>query len=117
MRLKSVRHTRALRAAQDKILCSKLAQYVKELYLYGSVAREQEKWDSDIDLLLVLDSSQKGNHEIKKEIVYLKGNITDDEIDAPEIDLKVVFGEKWKTSKQTYYKNILQEGRDIWKKI
>ena len=117
MELKSIRHKRALHAAENKIECSKLANYVKELYLYGSVVKNQENWDSDIDLLLVLDPSQKGNREIQREIIWLKGTITEDEIDAPEIDLKVVFGIGWKNSSQTYYRNILKEGEEIWKKI
>ena len=106
MELRSVRHNKALRLAEQKILCSRLARYVKELYIYGSAARGAEKWNSDIDLLLVLDPEKKGNREIKEE-----------DIDAPEIDLKVVFGDDWKKSSQTYYKNILQEGKQIWQKI
>ena len=53
----------------------------------------------------------------KREIIYLKGSITEEDIDAPEIDLKVVFGDDWKKSSQTYYRNILQEGKQIWQKI
>ena len=116
MELRSVRHDKALRLAEQKILCSRLARYVKELYIYGSAARGAEKWNSDIDLLLVLDPEKKGNREIKREIIYLKGSITEEDIDAPEIDLKVVFGDDWKKSSQTYYKNILQEGKQIWQR-
>lgn len=65
MELRSVRHDKALRLAEQKILCSRLARYVKELYIYGSAARGAEKWNSDIDLLLVLDPE-------KKEIVKSK---------------------------------------------
>lgn len=107
MKLKSIRHDRALRLAENKILYSKLGTYVKELYLYGSVAREQEKRGSDIDSLLMLDSSKKEDREIKREIIYLKGSVTEDDIDASDIDLKIVFGEDWKTRNQTYYRNIL----------
>ena len=117
MELRSVRHNKALRLAEQKILCSRLARYVKELYIYGSAARGAEKWNSDIDLLLVLDPEKKGNREIKREIIYLKGSITEEDIDAPEIDLEVVFGDDWKKSSQTYYKNILQEGKQRWQKI
>ena len=117
MELRSVRHDKDLHLAEQKILCSRLARYVKELYIYGSAARGAEKWNSDIDLLLVLDPEKKGNREIKREIIYLKGSITEEDIDAPEIDLKVVFGDDWKKSSQTYYRNILQEGKQIWQKI
>ena len=87
MELRSVRHDKALHLAEQKILCSRLAP------------------------------EKKGNREIKREIIYLKGSITEEDIDAPEIDLKVVFGDDWKKSSQTYYKNILQEGKQIWQKI
>lgn len=87
MELRSVRHDKALHLAEQKILCSRLAP------------------------------EKKGNREIKREIIYLKGSITEEDIDAPEIDLKVVFGNEWKKSSQTYYRNILQEGKQIWQKI
>ena len=77
MELKSARHDKALRLAEQKILCSRLARYVKELYIYGSAARGAEKWNSDVDLLLVLDPEKKGNltsqvEEIRREIL-MKG--------------------------------------------
>ena len=87
MELRSVRHDKALHLAEQKILCSRLAP------------------------------EKKGNREIKREIIYLKGSITEEDIDAPEIDLKVVFGDDWKKSSQTYYRNILREGKQIWQKI
>lgn len=87
MELRSVRHDKALHLAEQKILCSRLAP------------------------------EKKGNREIKREIIYLKGSITEEDIDAPEIDLKVVFGDDWKKSSLTYYRNILQEGKRIWQKI
>ncbi len=87
MELRSVRHDKALHLAEQKILCSRLAP------------------------------EKKGNREIKREIIYLKGSITEEDIDAPEIDLKVVFGDDWKKSSLTYYRNILQEGKQIWQKI
>ena len=34
MELRSVRHDKALHLAEQKILCSRLARYVKELYIY-----------------------------------------------------------------------------------
>ena len=116
MTIGSVRHALALQSAKQKILRSKLSLYAKELYLYGSAARGEVRWDSDIDLLLVLDPSQKNSRELKREIIYLKGSLTDEEVDAPEVDLKVVFGNGWRTSTQTYYKNIVQEGKKIWQK-
>ncbi len=113
---KSNRHEIALKKAEEKIFQSRLACYAKELYLYGSTARGEEKWDSDIDLLLVLELEGNSNKEIKKDITYLKGAISGDEPDDPEVDLKVVIGDEWRTSGQTYYNNILREGKMIWQR-
>lgn len=45
------RHLNALRKAAGRIQQSKMImQYAKELYLYGSLARNEQRWDSDIDL-------------------------------------------------------------------
>lgn len=116
MGLDSSRHDRALQAARQKIFQSGLASHARELYLYGSAARGDLKWDSDIDLLLVLELAARSMRGIRREIVCLKGSIAGDGMDAPEIDLKVVFGDAWKESKQAYYSNILREGRKIWQK-
>ena len=109
-------YSQALLLAREKILASGLADLVEELYVYGSVARGNMTWDSDIDLLLVLNPVFRDSRTIKKEIIFLKGSISGDTLDDPEIDLKVVFGQHWKNSSQTYYRNILREGRQIWKK-
>ena len=105
-----------LEQAQRKIFTSKLAPYVRELYLYGSVARGEETWESDIDLFLVLDEPEGGRKELKKEILNLKGSISGDEMDDPEVDLKVVFGDAWKSSGQMYYQNVAKEGKRLWGK-
>ena len=113
---KSNRHEIALKKAEEKIFQSNLARYAKELYLYGSTARGEEKWDSDIDLLLVLEPDGYSSRDIKKDIIYLKGTISGDEPDDPEVDLKVVTGDEWRTSGQTYYNNILREGKMLWQR-
>lgn len=112
----NARHLHALHVAKERIFQSKLADYAKELYLYGSMARGEVNWDSDIDLLLILDFPEHDRKTLKKEILFLKGSLTEDDIDAPEVDLKVVFGDEWKTSNQTYYRNVLEEGEKLWVK-
>lgn len=111
------RHLKALRRAADRIQQSEMImQYARELYLYGSLARHEEEWNSDVDLFLVLENSGQNNRALKKEIIYLKGDISGDELEEPEVDLKVVFGNAWRESHQIYYRNILREGELLWKK-
>lgn len=112
-----MRRIRALETAIEKLEQSKAVKYAREVYLYGSLARGNARWDSDIDLLLVLDGAGYEDKGLKKEIITLKGSMTEDNLDAPEIDLKVVFGKEWRDSNAAYYKNIVAEGKKIWENI
>ena len=70
------------------------------------------KWDSDIDLLLSLDAECKEKHH--KDIVLLKGELAMDDVDAVEVDLKVVFDDEWKNNKMLYYQTVQREGKKLW---
>ena len=92
-----------------------IAPYVKALYLYGSCARHEQSYESDVDLFLELQS----DFDIKKYrdyVILLKGEISPADKDMAEVNLKVVVGDSWKRNKMLYYQNILREGVDIWKR-
>ena len=105
------RHKQALRYAMEKISRSPLAPYVNELYLYGSYARGTQTWESDVDLLLTLDGNAPN---LKKEIIQLKAEVSQDGTDDVQVDLKVLYGDAWKTSQMLYYQNIRREGKKLW---
>lgn len=105
------RHKQALRYAMEKISCSPLASYVNELYLYGSYARGTQTWESDVDLLLILDGNAPN---LKKKIIKLKAEVSQDGIDDVQVDLKVLYGNAWKESSMLYYQNIRREGKKLW---
>lgn len=111
------RHEEALSETLCGIKKSFISDYVKAIYLYGSYVRGDYSWDSDIDLLMVLREDALKNRKVKKEIIWLKGNLTGEELDAPEIDLKVVFGDEWQKSTDIYYKTILEEGVNVWERL
>lgn len=48
------------------------------------MARGEIRWDSDIALLLILESSEHDKRALKREILYLKGSLTEDDINAQE---------------------------------
>lgn len=111
---KSERHEKALTHAVNVIRNSPIAEFVKELYLYGSYARKDYKYSSDIDLFLVMEKEASVYHS---EIMEMKSNVTDaDDFDGVEVDLKVTFGNAWQTSGQLYHRNIRKEGINIWRK-
>lgn len=112
--IKMSRHEKALEYAVRVIRNSPLADYVKGLYLYGSYARGDYKYSSDIDLFLVLEEAAREYHS---EIMELKSDVTDaEDFDGVDVDLKVTFGNAWKESSQFYHRNIRRDGKNIWMK-
>lgn len=108
----SIRHKRALYYAIHQLKTSKLASYIQDLYLYGSYARGDYRWDSDLDLFLVLAEDAPVSF-LKKEIIRLKGAVRQDGVFDIDVDLTVVFGDSWKRNSMLYYQNILIEGINI----
>jgi predicted nucleotidyltransferase/DNA-binding XRE family transcriptional regulator len=108
------RHLTALKYAKEKISKSSLSKYVKDVILYGSTARGQAEFSSDVDLLMILDDKIKHSKRYNNVIVYLKGNISTDDYSLPEADLHVVFYETWNNNDNVYFSNIREEGFSIW---
>lgn len=50
----------------------------------------------------------------EKEIIKLKAEVSQDGIDDVQVDLKVLYGDAWKTSQMLYYQNIRREGKKLW---
>ena len=82
--------------------------------MYGSCARKQQTYSSDVDLFLEL-ISDFDIEKYKSEIIRLKGAVVPADINMPEVDLKVVIGNSWEENKMLYYKNVKEEGIDIWR--
>lgn len=110
----SVRHQNALSHAINMVQQSVLSPYVKDLILYGSCARKEQKYSSDIDLFLVLDEKFLEDRTLRTPMRLLKSQVTTDDIEDPEVDLKIVVGDEWKTNHMQYYKNIRKEGVSVW---
>lgn len=110
----SVRHQHALRYAINMVQQSALKPYVKDLILYGSCARNEQKYSSDIDLLLVLDEKFLEDQTLRTPMRLLKSQVSTDDIEDPEVDLKIVVGDEWKSNHMQYFKNIRKEGISVW---
>lgn len=101
--------------AITQIKQSKLAPFVQNLYLYGSCARNEQDYDSDVDLLLEL--SPKIDKKLHfEDMLMLKSKVVPVDDLLPEVDLKIEIGDKWKNNSMLYYQNIRKEGIQIWKK-
>lgn len=105
------KHNEAINYALDKIKKSSLSEYIQEVILFGSVARNEERFDSDIDLLLVLDNDAKFH---KREILNLKSDVTSDELEAADVDLKITYNKNWRESTETIFLCIRKDGIKLW---
>lgn len=110
----SLRHKKAIKRAYQVIRESAIAPYVEKLYVYGSCARQEATWESDVDLFLVISSNIGDSIQTRDELLRLKSQVTSCILDEPEVDLKFVIGNDWENNNQLYYQNIRKEGIQLW---
>lgn len=111
---KSKRHQDAIYYAINQLKDYPLAPYIEAIYLYGSCARGEEKWSSDVDLCIILKESVKTVHKYSPLMHTMKGILSDDKIDSVEVDAKIFIGDEWKTSKTLFCENLRKDGKMIW---
>lgn len=102
----------AIQYALRQIKKSPVAPYVTKLLLFGSCARWQQTFSSDVDLLL--EVSENITEDFRIDLVKLRSMVTPIDVDAPEVDLRIVIGNAWEKNPMLYYKNIRRYGIDIW---
>ena len=102
----------AIQYALRQIKKSPVAPYVTKLLLFGSCARRQQTFSSDVDLLL--EVSENITEDFRIDFVKLRSMVTPIDVDAPEVDLRIVIDNAWEKNSMLYYKNIRRYGIDIW---
>lgn len=66
-----------------------------------------------MDLLLVLNENFD-RKVMRREMRMLQGSVSTDNIEDPEVDMKIVIGNQWEKSRMLYYQNIKREGKNVW---
>ena len=107
------RSKKSISYAVRQIKESVLAPYIKKLYIYGSCARGEQRYDSDVDLFMEL-SDEIDLTKYKNDVLFLKTKVSPLDYSLPEVDLKVVVGKAWMKNNMLYYKNVRKEGINIW---
>ena len=74
--IRSKRQRNAAEYALRAIQSSCIKPYIKTIYLYGSCARGEEKYSSDVDLFLELSESFRSRPELKKYLYLLKSEVS-----------------------------------------
>ena len=110
----SERHKNAMTYALKKIQQSPIALYVKNVILYGSCARGEASWGSDVDLCVLLNEDVRKLPNYAQIIHLLKGTISEDDAHSAETDIKFVIGDEWQNSGMLYFKNLRKDGIPVW---
>lgn len=110
----SERHKKAMTYALQKIQQSPIALYVKNVILYGSCARGEASWGSDVDLCVLLNEDVRKLPNYAQIIHLLKGTISEDDAHSAETDIKFVIGDEWQNSGMLYFKNLRKDGIPVW---
>lgn len=112
--LPSRRQIEAINYCLKNIKESPIFSYVKRIYLYGSVARGEGKWSSDVDIFLVLDDDTS-RKKLKDWIIALRSLRSKGDILFPEYDLHYAFEETWECEKKSTFLSFVQkEGILLW---
>lgn len=94
------RHMQSINRALE-ILCSEAYKtYIEAVYLYGSCARGNQRFDSDVDLLL--QCNEKLTPDIARR---LRIDAMPEDWNLPDVELKFVYGYSWKTGKDQFSRN------------
>ena len=107
------RTKKTLEYALCRLSESVLSPYITNVYLYGSCARGEQTYKSDVDLLVEF-SEDIDPIKCGPDIIQLKGDISPSSLEFPEVDMHVVIGDGWRNSKKLYHQNVRREGIEIW---
>ena len=104
------RHFEALQKALEILKKEKYSSYIKKIYLYGSCARGEQKYSSDVDLFVVVSKNTP-----KDVIINMRLEISNDDINLPDVELKISTSGKLE-SKQ-FNDNLQKDGVLLWEKV
>ena len=91
-----------------------ISNYITGVYLFGSVAKGNNRFDSDIDILICFSDTIKQVPDYKRKIRMIKSDLSYINDDIPEIDVKIFIGNDWLTDMSQFCCEIRKDGIQIW---
>lgn len=110
----SKRHLNAIDYAFKCIKDSELFPYIEKIILYGSCARGTAKWNSDVDLCIILSEDSRVMRGLSPKIHYLKGIASASDVCAVEADLKFFIGNDWEQNNSLFCNSLREDGKILW---
>ena len=101
------RHEQAIEYAIS-VIKEKYAEYVNEAYLYGSCARGEERYDSDVDILLFIKDSMP-----KEKRLMINAETCPDDFTLPDTDIHIYLGCLEEKEDNCFFANVRAEGRKL----
>jgi predicted nucleotidyltransferase len=105
--IKTKRHTDSLAYALD-YLKGECPDDILDVYLYGSVARGEQKYESDVDLAVFLKKDAAVN--VRK----LRSELVSDDLDLPEVDAHFFRGKIEDQPESCYFYFVRKDGISVW---
>lgn len=103
------RHNKSIEYAMNILLGETYQTQIKAIYVYGSCARGTAKFDNNVDLLIQCEK------EIPTTVVRsMRIDAMPDDYNIPEVVLKFVYGDKWKSGEDTCSRNLCKDGVWLW---
>ncbi|MDE6888625.1 MAG: nucleotidyltransferase domain-containing protein [Eubacterium sp.] len=103
------RHAQSLQYALNVLRTPKYKPYIRSVYLYGSCARLQQTFDSDVDLFLFLDREMPDHliREMRLDVIP--------HYSLPEVEIKYSKNDEFSSSYQ-FNQNLERDARLIWER-
>ena len=116
--IKSERHQRTLHKYISSVLSNEFVKYINKIYLYGSCARNEQTFYSDIDLFIVLKESINDDEFWKVKSV-LSGEcmlcVSDAANDA-DIATHYTKNSEWYSANDFFYEQIRKDCILLWER-
>ena len=104
------RHEQSLQYALKVLKSSIFSPYIKKIYLYGSYARKEQNYQSDVDLLIFITESTP-----TQMIAKMRHAVISEDYTLPEVELKFTKSDRFSSSYQ-FNKNIERDAILLWEK-
>ncbi len=114
--IQSEQHQRVLEYVLGVIKDSFVFPYVSSVYLYDTFANQNKTENSDINLFMELVPSEYLMKNLMMDVCLLKAEVLPSDWREPYVDLKIVFGEKWRYSPALIHQTVRNNGVLLYSK-